>query len=413
MPYSELIKNFERVRDYMRDFYVYGFRSRDEFSRKSSRSYDNERRRLESWLGEYMKFRRTADGKNVFLSIDSREIPHNPFFSAWKARSFTDGDITLHFLLMDILDSAETVLTLPGIMEAMDEKLDAFEEPRAFDESTVRKKLKEYIAEGIVQAEKQGKAVVYKRTADAAVPDSDFLDFFSEVSPCGVIGSFLLDKGEEHKVCFAFKHHYITGAMDADIMCGLFQAMRDKQAVLLETVGNPKGEVRQSHVIPLKVLVSVQSGRQYLTAYAPQFRSFSTYRLDRIVSVTTEGESGEFDRLRAELDAVKGRIWGVNARNHQGTEPEHVDFTVCYGDDEQFIPERLEREKRCGSIDYPDANTCRFSADVYDSAELVPWIRTFICRIVDIRFSNKELDARFRRDMREMYSLYGIGGDTE
>ena len=109
MPYSELIKNFERVRAYMRDFYVYGFKNRDEYTQKSSRSYDNEKRRLESWLGDYMRFRQTADGKNVFLSIDSRDIPHNPFFSAWKARSFTDGDITLHFLLMDIL--TETKLT--------------------------------------------------------------------------------------------------------------------------------------------------------------------------------------------------------------------------------------------------------------------------------------------------------------
>ena len=30
MAYSELIKNFNKVRDYMRDFYVYGFKSRDD-----------------------------------------------------------------------------------------------------------------------------------------------------------------------------------------------------------------------------------------------------------------------------------------------------------------------------------------------------------------------------------------------
>ena len=27
MAYSELIKNFDRIRDYMRQFYVYGFKS--------------------------------------------------------------------------------------------------------------------------------------------------------------------------------------------------------------------------------------------------------------------------------------------------------------------------------------------------------------------------------------------------
>ena len=46
MAYSELIKNFDRIRDYMREFYVYGFKSREEYDKKSARSYDNERR----WL---------------------------------------------------------------------------------------------------------------------------------------------------------------------------------------------------------------------------------------------------------------------------------------------------------------------------------------------------------------------------
>ena len=32
--YSELIKNFEKIRSYMRDFYVYGFKSRDEYRSK-------------------------------------------------------------------------------------------------------------------------------------------------------------------------------------------------------------------------------------------------------------------------------------------------------------------------------------------------------------------------------------------
>ena len=64
MAYSELIKNFNKIRDYMRDFYVYGFKSRDDYTKKSTRSYDDEKRRIESWLGNYMKFHQTADGKN-------------------------------------------------------------------------------------------------------------------------------------------------------------------------------------------------------------------------------------------------------------------------------------------------------------------------------------------------------------
>lgn len=39
MAYNELIKNFEKVRAYMREFYVYGFKSRTEYDAKSARSY--------------------------------------------------------------------------------------------------------------------------------------------------------------------------------------------------------------------------------------------------------------------------------------------------------------------------------------------------------------------------------------
>lgn len=125
MAYSELIKNFNRIRDYMREFYVYGFKNRDEYTQKSARSYDDERRRLESWLGDYMQFRQTPKGKNVFISVDSRMCSHNPLYNGWKAKSFTDGDITLHFIIFDILCDSEVSMTLGEIMERIDGYLSA------------------------------------------------------------------------------------------------------------------------------------------------------------------------------------------------------------------------------------------------------------------------------------------------
>ena len=167
MAYSELIKNFSRIREYMREFYVYGFKRREEYTAKSARSYDDERRRMESYLGDYMGFRQTPEGKRVFISLDSRRVRHNPLYAAWKAKSFTDGDITLHFLLFDILDAPTTALSLADITAALDARLAAFPAPRLFDASTVRKKLGEYVSEGLVETEKRGKTLYYRRAADA------------------------------------------------------------------------------------------------------------------------------------------------------------------------------------------------------------------------------------------------------
>ena len=79
-----------------------------------------------------------------------------------------------------------------------------FDDPKSFDESTIRKKLKEYEEEGSARTEKQGKTVLYSCVEKEELPDPTILDSFSEVAPCGVIGSFLLDKAGRHDELFAF-----------------------------------------------------------------------------------------------------------------------------------------------------------------------------------------------------------------
>ena len=414
MAYSELIKNFTRIRDYMREFYLYGFKSREEYTEKSARSYDDERRRMESWLGDFMRFRQTPEGKNVFISIDSRVSRHNPLYAAWKTKSFTDGDMTLHFIIFDILHDPSVVLSLTELTERIDACLQSFREPRLFDVSTVRKKLKEYAAEGLIVMEKHGKVVRYRRSAMSEPVDPDILDFFTEVAPCGVVGSFLLDKAAPHEDYFAFKHHYITGAMDSEIVCSLMMAMGEKRYITMESINRHRDRITENHVVPLRLMVSAQSGRQYLMAYTPRFKRITSFRTDNIISVRLDDPCDKFDALRAQLDGMMPHLWGVSAQSASKERMEHVTFTVRYASDETHIHRRLEREKRCGTVEKLDEHTSRFSADVYDASEMIPWIRTFICRITHIEFSNKDLEARFRADIRQMYALYGLeGGEGE
>lgn len=414
--YSELIKNFERIRAYMREFYVYGFKSRDDYSKKSARSYDDERRRIESWLGDHMSFVRTPEGKNVFISIDSRNIRHNPFYNAWKAKSFTDGDVTLHFIIFDILHDPSIKRTIAELMQEMDEKyLSCFESPMMFDESTVRKKLKEYCEAGIIAIEKVGRKAYYHRTESIDISDlTDALHYFSEVAPCGVIGSFILDKAEEDTDSFTFKHHYITSAIDSGVLAAIFTAMREKRIVTISNLSRRRDMPRRNRIIPLRVFISVQSGRQHLLAYLPDYNSFQSYRVDYLSYVKLEEVTPRFDELRLQIDQMQKKMWGVSTkRNKWGVEKlEHVDFTVKVADDEAYIVRRLEREKRIGTVEKIDDNTYRFSADVYDVSEMIPWIRTFICRITEIHFTNRTLEEQFKSDLEAMYKMYGIGEEA-
>ena len=409
--YSELIKNFEKIRSYMREFYVYGFKSRDEYVSKSARSYDDERRRMESWLGDHMSFVRNSDGKNVFISIDSRVSRHNPFYKTLKAKSFTDGDITLHFILFDILYSPDVTLSLPEILERIDGYLSKFENPIMFDESTVRKKLKEYVELGIVESEKAGKKMLYRRAADPILSDlTDVLNFYSEVSPCGVVGSFLLDKQDIKSEVFSFKHHYITSAMDSDVLAMFFEAMQKKCIITATNTSRRSDTSKELRIVPLKVFISVQNGRQHLLAYQPEYDAIKSFRVDYLSDIRLEEPTSRFDELRERLTDMQSKMWGVTAKNDRfkNARTEHVEFTVKVADNEGHIINRLEREKRVGYVEKIDANTYRFTADVYDVSEMIPWIRTFICRITDLHFSNYEVEKQFKQDIEEMYRMYGI-----
>ena len=371
---------------------------------------------MESWLGDHMSFVRTPEGKNVFISIDSRVSTHNPFYKALKAKSFTDGDITLHFVLFDILHSPEVVLSLPEILEKIDEYLDGFETPMVFDESTVRKKLKEYISQGIIVGVKDGRKMLYHRAADIELPDiTDVLNFYSEVAPCGVVGSFLLDKQDEATDSFTFKHHYITSAMDSDVMATLFKAMHEKSIISVDNLSRRAEEPRRNRIVPLRILVSVQNGRQHLITYQPDFNIIKSFRVDYLSNIKIEEPTPRFDELREELDNMKSKMWGVSTRRKRyGQEIlEHVEFVVKVADNEEHIVRRLEREKRIGQVEKIDNNTYRFTADVYDTSEMVPWIRTFICRITELHFSNRTLENQFKSDIEEMYHMYGIAEVVE
>ena len=409
--YNELIKNFEKIRRYMREFYVYGFKSREQYKEKSSRSYDDERRRMESWLSDYMKFERNAEGKNVFISIDSRVSQHNPFYKALKSKSFTDGDITLHFILFDILHSPNVLLTLSEILAKIDDYLLDFENPMTFDESTVRKKLKEYISQGIIVSEKSGRKMLYHRADDVDLPElTDFLGFYSEVAPCGVIGSFLLDKQEDKCDKFTFKHHYITSAIDSSVLATLFTAMQKKSIVTVMNMSRRADIPRKNRIIPLRVFISAQNGRQHLLAYQPDFNTIKSFRIDYLSDVTIEEETPRFDELRSELDDMQTKMWGViaNRDRYNVDHLESVEFTVTLKDNEEYIARRLMREKRIGKVEKINNNTYRFSAEVYDTAEMVPWMRTFICRITELNFSNKVVEEHFKSDIEQMYRMYGI-----
>ena len=429
--FQELIKNFGKSRDYVRDFFVYGFKSRQDFTsdKKSARTYDDERRRITSWLGKYVEEETAEAGrtrvKNISLMMDSNLLDENPLFAVWKTKSFTDNDITLHFALFDILSDRDERLSANEIADIL-----SSDYALAVDTQMVRRKLNEYVKEGLIITEKQGKNVLYGRgltyeeLSDENTESEGLKEAVSLMQleiPFGYVGSTVLETAGEVNETFRVKHSFPVFTLEDEILYQLLSAMKESRNVEVEIQNNRNENVQLLTGLPLKILVSIRTGRRYV-AMRQQLKSkddkdnrfrFVCLRLDQIKKVTEgcETECGDIhDALERNLDYV----WGVS---FSGSKTK-VKLTLSVDEKyEEFILRRLEREGKGGSVTRLDDNVFVYEKIVFDPVEMFPWLRTFIGRIIDIRFINLDNDmnetsengrmrSKFLKDIKNMEQMY-------
>ena len=408
MAYSELIKDFKRIRAYLRDFYVYGFKVRSDFSEKSARSYDNERRRVESWMGEYVSFSQDSRGKRVFLSMDSRAVPRNPLYRAFKAKSFTAKDILLHFCLLDLFRDQEAVElrdVLPLLEESYPETIGSL----VVDEKTVRLKLQELAQMGVLLREKQGRKILYRMAEEnidlAGLEDA--VDFYSEALPLGVVGSYLLDKLERKNSAFRFKHHYPMQAIDSEVMADLLEAIQRRCWVEVKVLNPANGEVRRKNT-PIQIYASAETGREYAVMWAQAEQKFFLTRMDRIVEVDLLEENPQWEQLRNDFEQQAAHIWGMSSRTAGGVQKlQWLEMEIVFEPDEPFILQRLQREKRCATLTKLEEGWYLVRAEVFDPYEMMPWILSFTGRIVRLESSDVRVMEDYAAHLRSWEELYG------
>ena len=266
--YQELIKNFERIRDYMRQFFLYGFKVRSEFGEKSGRTYDNERRRIESYLAGYIHADYTSRGKQVSVHMDSKQLSTNPLYAAWKSKSFTDNDLLLHFFLLDLLGN-KNALTASALCDLLAERLETVP-----DLQTVRNKCREYERLGILEAQKIGKAFAYRLTPPMALENTPLykdlmqaVKFCSEAMPFGIVGSTLLDREFLHNDLFCWKHYFLVHTLEDQALLKILDAMKEHRAIVFENHSVRSGNRTQMTGLPLRIFVSTQTGRRYVCLF--------------------------------------------------------------------------------------------------------------------------------------------------
>lgn len=411
--FKELIKSFPKTREYIRDFFVYGFKTREEFSYKSPRTYDNERRRLESWLSPYVRKDHASNGSNISLAIDSNLLDTNPLFQVWKTKSFTDNDIMLHFLILDLLQDGKE-LAAEEITDNLLTKYDVL-----FDTQTVRRKCNAYEKEGLLSKKKTGKTVVF--FIDSTISDwiksnsaiFDALSFYQMAGNFGIIGNKLLEQFDFQNQSFRVKHSFFVHTLEDEILLEVLNIMNKKQLARLEIKSSKTGRTSTITCVPLQIFTSTRSGRRFVCVYVNKARRFTCFRLDSIKKAIPiekpDYNSIYYDELRKKLDRNRKQVWGVSFQGSENHHTEKLKMTVHITEpNENYIIERLKREGRGGTVTKKEQNVYQYETEVFDCNEMLPWIRTFTGRIISLECSAKSVEQRFYHDLQTMYKMYQI-----
>ena len=231
------------------------------------------------------------------------------------------------------------------------------------------------------------------------------ISFFSEVSPIGVIGSFIMDRFEIRNTEFSFKHNYILHAMESEILYKILEGLNKKSKIELEYFMKKDKKCIVKKITPLKVFISVQTGRRYIVGYLESGSVFM-YRLDKIKDVKILEKDENFNKLKNEIENKLQYSWGVSFKKF---ELETLRMVLYIGKKEEYIIERLRNEGRHGVINQLTNDKWEYKIEVYDALEMLPWIRTFIGRIISLESSNENLCRKFYRDFESVYRFYNGG----
>ncbi len=379
--YQELVKSFDNIRKISHDFFIYGYNGRGDFPFISERMYDNELRRVKSYLKDYVKTTQTKDKKTISISSNTIHEHVNPLFPLFLGKSFTNIDCFLHFALLAILND-NNKRTLNEIALEIVEQFKYDE----LDIMTIRNKLHEYSELGIVIIEKDKNRNLYSLKKPVFLDENlqEAITFFQNIMPAGYIMTPIIDNNNS---LYYYKQIFFANVLDDEYVLSLFKAIQNKEMVTIEQRGR-KHQLTKSG-IPVGIFYNMITGRRYLKLLLKNHNEVLV-RIDKIdkVSITKE----------------ETQIVSVEEEKKQ-----FIDITVLIEDDELFVLERIKREIGEETLQKIGENLYTFRLYATELLDLVPYIRSYFGRIVDLESENKYVISKLKRDLFSTLDLYKEG----
>lgn len=400
-----LIRDYNDIRTILRDIYIFGCYSREDFIKKglSGRKYDNEQRRINAYLPEGFIKKRRENGKVLYYCNynvhegDGKYLAENYLAETYRNKSFTMLDITAYFWILSILDKRHGL----SLQEILDQ-IPSANEDILFTKDNLRIKLRELEERDLVYSCKEGRNVLFYLTedvwADFSVEELQqiylFLEFVKNTVPLEMPYVFL-QKRLQMYMCmkgidcpkesvFQIKHSHLFNVLDNEILLQILQAIHEQRTVKIKRSGG--NEI--SEVFPIRIIHDCSYGRQYLLCVEylgnEEFGSAYMIRLDRIIDILSGNKIDvELSMKTAEVIKDAEQCWCTSGLS----DPAHriVIEVATTEKNESYIVRRLYREGHGGNITKTANGIYQYSIYVKDPLEMTPWIRSFgeYMRVID------------------------------
>lgn len=407
MANKQFIERFEKIRNILRQIYIYGSFTRDDFiaGNISGRKYDNEIRRIVSFLKsceaeEVIVENKAGKRKTYAMNYNMFSMSFNYLTDYYAIKNFTMSSAQIFIKTLQILSrSAARDVSLAPLQLFLEIQNSADDDNSGLSEKKVYRELRQMQEAGFLNVKKNRSHEYSLMTNLLGKYSPDELKrlhvascYYANVLYPSTAGYFFMQtlssmikaKSQGYNAddnVFIFKHNRFQHAIDDEIFWQLLCAMQEK-SIISFIYESPQADDsgKLAPVIPVKLVIDEKYGRRYLFAVFEKDYEKKIFRLDKISMVEIIEQRKRLDyKLLDQIYKDEMKLsWNGNSLQLPNAVHVEILFRLHGLTDLQkdLVLRRIKREGKWGVLQQTDCDYV-YSVDVTDPLAMKPWIRSF------------------------------------
>lgn len=267
---------------------------------------------------------------------------------------------------------------------------------------------------------------------------NDLLTFYSQYMVLGEIGTTIKERiqfqdGKINQEIFKFKHNYIMESLFDYNLLDLLIAIENHYFCCIHYCHGTQNQNEDYFIVPLELRISVTNGREHIMCYDILTDRLTSLRIEfidkmelyeaSIKNLICNGKKVIIDHNLINIKVKCARrmldyVWGVDTSNCRVNNDfdkklKTIKMSIDYNlKDENYIHQRLKREKRNGIINEENKKISQINYKLLSKKEMRPWIRSYYTRVESIKGLN-DIYFNIEEDIENMCYVYFKSLDYE